>query len=155
MRIIQLLGAVCVACLGLAMDAVAQTDWPTTRFKVCFEDPDSYLIDYRPGICDGDPMLAVKIESYLQEVAEDLRARGFRAPTLGDTVVTSDGPAYPVFVFNASDDRDHAAHNNPCAGAEPYFCLDLKRSDGAAVFSENEITDKGYADMAHELFHAV
>lgn len=139
--------------LVMASEATA-TDTGTVRFDVCYADPDAYFLNLIPGACDGDPVLATEIETYMSEVVQELAAQGFRMPTFSDPVGMAAGLAYRVYVYDADDARRQAAYNNPCGGATPYIYLDLARSGEGALFDGGKITHKGFIDIAHELFHA-
>ena len=123
------------------------------------------------------PALKAEMEAYLSEVAAEYQRLGFPAPELEPIVTRADGRrAYRVYWY-AFGDTDHmlqisdrpavmayacrGEHNvrrmNLNARVDGPFPLEnrLAWSTGKVPGRIDRLSDKGYGDLAHELFHAV
>jgi len=94
-----------------------------------------------------------EIESYLGEVARLLQDQGFAAPVLEPVVRRADGrEAYRVY-YGDFPNIGYAAYSYGCEG-EANLRLILVNAAYLTTASGG-IREKGYGDLAHELFHAV
>jgi hypothetical protein len=171
--IVARLGAIMILCWPLAVSA----QWKTTHFEVFFGEPwfmgnpnltsigrlvDENLFDLdealdRPGFVTQATV--DEIEQYLHETALRLEAMGFDAPELEPVVEREDGqPAYRIYLFDMDSDTT-ARYANGCHGGKVRRLIEVDLEAGAGsdhvIDGAGNITEKGYQDLAHELFHAV
>lgn len=101
-----------------------------------------------------------EIETYLGLVARRYEALGFLPPALEPVIKQADGRfAYRVYLYD-TDQGAPASYSNDCNGGvlRRVIRIDLNNPsspDSLAIGPDGRITNKGYQDMAHELFHAV
>ena len=165
-------------CLPHLESALA-AQWPVKDFVVFFGEPwssnvpdlveigryvtdeSSYELDTREDRPAHIPESTVtEIENYLGLVARRYEALGFLPPTLEPVIRQADGRfAYRVYLYDTDQDAP-ASYSTDCAGGvlRRIIRVDLDNPSspaGLAIGQNGKITDKGYQDLAHELFHAV
>lgn len=173
----QALNAGLLGLLLAGLPGAATADWSNMQFEVFFGEPwylshpdftnigrfleDEYDIafDETQARPDWLPESTVKeIENYLQETARWLSAMGFERPKLEPLVQRDDGQwAYRVYLYDY--DGAPARYRNGCFGGKVRRLIEVdlqpNGGDGNVINGQGRITDKGYQDLAHELFHAV
>jgi len=163
--------------LFLCWPLAGAAQWETTHFELFFGEPwyvgnpnltsigravDENLFSLddaqdRPGFI---PQSTVdQIERYLHETALRYQAMGFKAPALEPKVEREDGQlAYRIYLYDV-DATIPARYANGCHGGKVRRLIEVDVEDGAGsghvIDGGGNITDKGYQDLAHELFHAV
>jgi len=150
-----------ISLLLLLLPSAAWSDpWPTTQFEVItgsvFDGSNNknWIADNFEGADDSasvplTPALKTLIENYLFAVSTEFEAWGLPAPRL-DIMERADGVnAYRVQYYDPGD--GYALFGPNCTTTErSTIHINAKR------FTQNgRITNKGYIDLAHELFHAV
>ncbi len=102
-----------------------------------------------------------EVETYLHEIALYLERKKFPQPAYDPPVTGSDGSkVLRVYYYDfppvdnckggKSDNKTPAKYSSPIGGGRAYIEIN------AAQFATNgKLTPKNYADLAHELFHAV
>ncbi len=165
----------------LLMSSLALASWPITEFKVFLGEPWSFkgenasyvgplrALEDLIGLLDTEdnrerlnvPAATIdEIERYLGEVALRFSEMGFRPPMLEPIVERRDGTkAYVVFIYDF-DQGTPAYYSSDCDGGGLRRLLrvdSLHNPNGATIRNDASglVTDKGYQDLAHELFHAV
>ncbi|HID35949.1 MAG TPA: hypothetical protein EYP39_01010, partial [Ghiorsea sp.] len=106
--------------------------------------------------------LVTEIQDYLQSVAKYLE-KDFPAPALRtttDATNRSEGPlAYIVYFYNGGKNFSYARYNNNCENLDGFIELNsatiTKNGKAYGIIVDGKITNKGYGDLAHELFHAI
>ncbi len=176
--------AISLAVATTASALAAAPRWPTLAFEV-HEGSGSAVPDAAAdlarlagrGLEPLSPQLKAEMEAYLTEVATEYQRMGFPPPALEPIVTRADGSrAYRVHWY-AFGDPGHSGRNPEDVAIMGYRCqgeggrreMHLNaRTEGPrglrnrlAIATGNspgmldQLTDKGYADLAHELFHAV
>ena len=161
--------------------ASAQNQWPIKAFEIIDGDPESILNQGKfaienpqtiiPGlksrvesaIAGGEyrltSALKVEMERYLGEVAVEFERLGFPPPRIDDVVTRRDGSkAYAIYYslltntpFRNSD--SYAVYSYRCewdTGGKSFLLF-----NALGLTEGGKITDRGYGNLAHELFHAV
>ncbi len=123
------------------------------------------------------PALKAEMQAYLSEVAREYQRLGFPPPELEPIVTRADGKrAYRVYWY-AFGDTDHMLLSSDKPAVMAYACrgeVNARRlhlnarvdgpfplenrlawSSGKVPGRVDRLSDKGYGDLAHELFHAV
>lgn len=123
------------------------------------------------------PALKAEMQSYLSSVAAEYQRMGFPPPRLEPIVTRADGKkAYRVYWY-AFGDVSHMAGQKLTPARASYACkgeslavlmhlnartegpdghlIRLARSTGQVPGMLDRLTEKGYGDLAHELFHTV
>lgn len=96
------------------------------------------------------------MERYLSEIAHEYERLGFPAPILDRTVERADGSkAYVIFYYDLVGQiaDTFAVYSSGCAGERTRRLIHVNAV--ALTDAAGRVTDKGYGDLAHELFHAV
>ena len=159
--------------LALVPHALAKSDWPIKDFEVFLGSPteskfslgglavedvirlgDDYVdLDISdPPATPIDPAVIEELESYLREVASEYERLGFKPPVLEPVVEREDGSrAYRVYVYDFPG-NNIARYRFDCEGINRNTI-----SINARFYMPDgkKITNKGYQDFPHELFHAV
>lgn len=170
----RILWLFCALFLIWPMSAHAQ--WGTTHFEVFFGSPwyvaqpdltlavrmlegtyDISLDDEEDRPSHISPRTVSEIERYLHQSAEHLQSMGFRGPQLEPLVKRADGKwAYRIYFFDTNTSHP-AAYKNGCLGGavRRFIEVDVQPGPKRVIDANGQITDKGYQDLAHELFHAV
>jgi hypothetical protein len=179
------LAVCCLAGVGLVYPVpVAAEDWPVKDFEVYFGRPaasNMVLGSAGLGYITGDDAISAfsqvwdpdtelvppvpmspankqKIERYLHEAAIKLETMGFKAPYLEPVVRNAQGrPAFRVYYFDYRAQPPDVDKSSParrrsddCERVRPTLQIN------AGKFLRNgSIPDKGYQDLAHEIFHGV
>lgn len=162
-----------LALLTLLASCPALAEWPIKHFQVFVGKPakntfklgisgediirlgDGYVeVDTR--IEPPTPITAGlirEIESYLNETATRLEAMGFPPPKLEPVVELADGSrAYRVYLYDFDKLSSTAAYRYDCSGdLRPLIEINSANYAGDG----KTLSDKGYQDLPHELFHAV
>lgn len=91
------------------------------------------------------------LEEYVEKVAREYAAQGFKAPALDGTIEGTG--AHPIYVY------DYPDKGTPTA-LYSVRCEKMKTSryiavDSSRVMINGKINSKVYEDLAHELFHAI
>jgi hypothetical protein len=130
-----------------------------------------------PGATPLSPGLKREMEAYLSEAAIELRRQGFPPPRIEPLVTRADGSlAYRVYFFEfgaagllsgkesrvalaaygcrGQPDLRRLSFNARIAGPNGHL-LRLAESTGKVPGRLDRLTDKGYGDLGHELFHGV
>lgn len=163
--------------LVLSTPGIAKAVWETTYFEVFFGEP---WYSSRTGLTDFGRLIdeniasldesqprpsyisqatVTELESYLHETAKFFESTGFKQPQLEPLVERKDGKkAYRVYLYDTGRSAP-ASYRNACQGGVIRQLIevhvDSMTGDGVTIDGAGKITDKGYADLAHELFHAV
>ena len=160
--------------LSLGVPTLANAAWEITQFEVFFGEPwyikneaattAGRVVDHVYSLDEShskpsyiSQATVTEIQNYLHEAAKLYESMGFRAPQLEPVVERDDGQdAYRIYVYK-SEDKTPAVYGNACfgGGLRQYFSVHLEQSPGFVIGGDGKVTDKGYADLAHELFHAV
>jgi hypothetical protein len=163
--------------LSFGAPAMANAAWSTTHFEVFFGEPwytgntartdVGRVIDKYTGALDKSQprpsyisqATVTEIENYLHEVAKFFEATGFKEPKLEPVVERKDGKkAYRIYLYKTPHNAP-AVYRNGCQGGVIRQLIEVHLKPGAdqgfVIDSSGTITNKGYADLAHELFHAV
>lgn len=165
-----------------AWPLAVNAEWTTTRFEVFFGSP---WTSNNPGVVSSGRIVegigipsdwwtldeaqprpafipeatVAEVELYLREVAEWMEAAGFNEPELEPLVEGSDGQlAYRIYLHDMQTGVP-ARYGNACLEGQlrQYIEVDIEAGadNGFVINGSGRITDKGYQDLAHELFHAV
>jgi len=163
--------------LVFGVPGIANAAWSTTHFEVFFGEPwytDNTLITDAGRVIDENAIsldeaqprpsyisqaTITEIENYLHETAMLFDAMGFKQPKLEPIVERKDGKkAYRVYFYKTAHNAP-AIYRNGCHGGVIRQLIEVHLKPGAGsgfvINGSGKITDKGYADLAHELFHAV
>jgi len=123
------------------------------------------------------PALKSEMQAYLSAVAREYQRLGFPPPELEPIVTRADGKrAYRVYWY-AFGDTEHMVSNSDSPAQMAYGCdgeVNVRRmnlnarvdgrfalenrlawASGKVPGTIDRLSDKGYGDLAHELFHAV
>jgi len=160
--------------LSFGMPSIANAAWEITQFEVFFGEPwytdntietaagrvvdHAYSLDEaqsRPSYISQATV--TEMQNYLHETAKLFESMGLRAPQLEPVVERDDGQdAYRIY-FYKTERRTPAVYGNACHGGalRQFFAVHLEQGSGFVIGGNGKVTDKGYADLAHELFHAV
>lgn len=176
--------AISLAVATTASALAAAPRWPTLAFEV-HEGSGSAVPDAAAdlarlagrGLEPLSPQLKAEMEAYLTEVATEYQRMGFPPPALEPIVTRPDGSrAYRVHWY-AFGDPGHSDRNPEGVAFVSYLCRGesgrrqihfnartegpnglhnrLAIATGRSPGMLDQLTDKAYADLAHELFHAV
>ncbi|WP_374602455.1 hypothetical protein [Arenimonas sp.] len=170
--------------MAMAGPAAAAEPWPTLSFELV-EGSQDPVADAAAALARAagqgpeplSPQLKLEIETYLSTVASEYQRMGFPPPQLEPIVARSDGSrAYRVYWYafggpgrGTLDPARVALMAYGCRGEDASRAMNLNaRTEGANGLHNrlaiatgrvpgrlDQLTDKGYADLAHELFHAV
>lgn len=168
---------VSLLALGVSATAQAKTNWPVTEFEI-FEGVPWGTI-YSNGVRLGrslgrhnletqstasvplTPALKKEMEQYLHEVAEKMQDLDFPAPYLEPVITRDDGTqAFRIYYFdfgkgNNYDPANYALAGYGCKGETNHRRIININASRLTSSGSGVISDKGYVDMAHELFHTV
>ncbi len=155
-------------------NAAAKPAWEITQFEVFFGEP---WYTPRPHLTDAGRVIdstisldevqsrpsyipqatVTEIQNYLHETAKLFESMGLRAPQLEPVVERTDGQkAYRIY-FYKTEHKAPAIYRNGCLDGfiRQLIEVHLEPGSGFVIDGNGKITDKGYADLAHELFHGV
>lgn len=163
--------------LTLSVPVAANAAWSTTHFEVFFGEPwyssNTGLTDlgrivdeHAASLDESQPRpsyisqaTVTEIENYLHETAKFFESAGFKEPKLEPVVERKDGKkAYRIYLYQTEHNAP-AVYRNGCQGGVIRQLIEVHlepdAGSGFVIDGGGNITDKGYADLAHELFHAV
>lgn len=163
--------------MGSYAPAQAQTHWPVTEFEV-FEGMPWGTI-YSSGVVLGrtlgghnleskstasvplTPALKNEMEKYLHEVAVKMQKLNLPAPYLEPVITRDDGTqAFRIYYFdfgkgNSYDPDAYALAGYGCKNEANHRRIINVNASKLTASGGGVIADKGYVDLAHELFHTV
>jgi len=90
-----------------------------------------------------------EVEAWLEKIANEFEALGFNEPRY--EAKTSDGKFYEVHVFPFNGT---ARARNDCDDPSKVTVIQINPTSDT-IFKDGKLTEKGYQDLAHELFHTV
>ncbi len=165
--------------LVMVTQGVLAAQWPVKDFEIFFGDPwhTNYVSAVAAGRTiqdsgfydlDGDSeqpanisdASKLQIEAYLGAVARHYEAIGFLPPVLEPIVERADGSsAFRIYLYDR-DDTAPAVYSSDCSGGALRRTIQVDTDlpgnlDAMTIGSNGKVSNKGYKDLAHELFHAV
>jgi len=171
--------AILTALLLISLSAqIAADEWPTSEFMVRQGSPDmDYSLSAKTkrligiisnpgaaydrameGIPEATPLSDAAItdmQDYLQSVAGYLQQEGFPAPMLARTDQMPDPPgtqlAYAVYYYPQPTSWGYARYTYSCTDIDAHFI----HINAGKFLKNHQVSAKGYADLAHELFHSI
>jgi hypothetical protein len=138
--------------------------WQTTKFKIIQESPkiEASLIDNlnnnlwfysakaKLTTVKINQDLIVRLEKYLEKVAETYEKMGFKSPE-----ITYENPHFIIYGYNYSDEKAPAANGCKFLRGKTSCILIFDLSRATATKFGVQLSPKIYEDLAHELFHAI
>jgi hypothetical protein len=162
---------------GLSLPLQADTKWPVTEFEIFEGQPwsssnsvevtlgrklDRFKLESRsPASRPLTLALKKEMESYLHEVALKMQKLDLPAPFLEPIITREDGSqAFRIYYFdfgigNNYDQSMYALAGYGCKNESERRRIININASKLADPNSGLITDKGYVDLAHELFHTV
>jgi hypothetical protein len=163
--------------MGVTRPAQADTQWPVTEFEIFEGLPWGSSNWYeanlgrklgRHNIETKTPAnvpltaeLKKEMETYLHQVALKMQKLDLPPPYLEPVITRDDGTqAFRIYYFdfskeNNSDPADYAVASYACKDETAQRRIIKINASRLVSAKSGGITDKGYVDLAHELFHTV
>jgi hypothetical protein len=166
-----------LVAMNIAKPAKADTQWPVTEFEIFEGLPwgSSNWYEANLGRKLGRHTLETKtpasvpltaaikkeMETYLHQVALKMQKLDLPAPYLEPVITRDDGTqVFRIYYFdfskaNNSDPADYAVAAYACKDETAQRRIIKINASRLVSAKSGGITDKGYVDLAHELFHSV
>jgi len=152
-------GAIFVVVFFSFASVAESNTWSIKKFKVVEKVFSEELEIFGLTVPDPDNVVNVQnyltddqeqeVEAWFEKIAKEFELLGFREPRY--EAKTSDGKFYEVHVFPFDGT---ARARNDCDDPSKVTVIQINPLS-EEIFKNGKLTEKGYQDLAHELFHTV